>query len=72
MKLRVIIRDSTDYPYQVQVKKNKYTIFWKDISIHSTFEHAENAMRNYKPLPAPGTVMAIYTDEDRLVEKLKG
>jgi hypothetical protein len=29
-------------------------------------------MRNYKPLPAPGTVMAIYTDEDRLVEKLKG
>ena len=72
MKLRVIIRDSTDYPYQVQVKRNKWTIFWKDVSIHNTLEQAETIMKNYKLLPKPGTVMAVYTEADRLADRLKG
>lgn len=72
MKLRIIIRDSREEPYLLQVKHTKWNLFWKDVATFRNLESAEHNMKAYVPPKKPGTVLAEYTDEDRLVDKLKG
>ena len=72
MKLRIIVGNSHGYPYRLQVKRSKWSIFWKDVSIHNNLKDAEFSMKYFTLPPKPGTVIAIYTDKDRLVDKLKG
>ena len=73
MKYRIIVGNSTSYPFEVQMKRSRFS-FWKEITRRKSLEEAEDEMRKYinAKIPATGTVVKIYEESDLLVDKLKG
>lgn len=72
---RIIIRDSSEYPYEVQMKTSKWQIFWKTIDITLTLDSAKNFIKSHyrSPLkPKVGSVIEMYTESDFIVDKLNG
>jgi len=81
MKYRIIgsrNEKREEYPYTLQRQHTlifgiKYFI---SITMHSNIKDAERAMHEdiklQKRLPEPGEIIKVYTEEDLIVDKLKG
>lgn len=82
MKYRIIGNDGekrNEFPYELQREyiswffKMKY---FKGITIHQSMYDAERAMHEdiklQKKLPRPGEVLKVYSEEDLIIDKLKG
>jgi len=74
MKYRIIVTDSTAYPYRVQKKERSFSLFWKDIGGGEDITDAEEVLRKYirAKIPKVGTIIKTYDESDLIVEKLKG
>lgn len=78
MKYRITIRDSDDYPYQVEYKTSWFS-FWNLITVSESVESAEkrikahfDARKKIKLKLKVGKVVKEITEADFLVEKLQG
>ena len=73
MKYRIIIGESTAYPYKVEMKRSIWSS-WQEIDRSRNLPEAEHALKEYikANIPPLGTILKIYEESDILVEKLKG
>ena len=74
MKYRIIVTDSTAYPYKVQKKERSFSLWWKDIGRAEDITEAEEVLHKYirAKIPKIGTIVKMYDESDLVVEKLKG
>jgi len=70
-KYRIVVNDDTARPYRIEKKE---WIFWYKAGVFSSLESAERELRELAKLEIlrPGTVVSEYTEQDFLVDKLKG
>ena len=70
-KYRIVVNDDTSRPYRVE---KKAWIFWHKAGEFSSMDSAERELRELAKLELmrPGTVVSVYTEQDFLVDKLKG
>lgn len=70
-RYRVVVNDSTDYPFLVQ---RKGWFFWHSVGKCRGREEAEHDIRKMAKLELmrPGSVVLEYTEQDYLADKLKG
>jgi hypothetical protein len=73
MKYRIKYTDDKNYPYHVERKSHRF-FFWKTVEIFQTPDQAKNFIREciLNKTPAIGTIIYEYSDEDMVVDKLKG
>lgn len=74
VKYRIIVRNSKDYPYEIQKKEAGFFNHWQHIDIANTAGIAESSMHRHIAAmhPPVGTVVKTYDQRDLLVDKLKG
>jgi hypothetical protein len=70
-KYRIVVNDSTDYPFLVE---RKGWIFWKSFSKERDIDHAKETILKCarQEMLRPGKVVFEYNEDDYLVDKLKG
>jgi hypothetical protein len=80
VKYRIIIGARENYPYEVQYAYRGLFGFlladWKKHDVYSTLPDAEEGLTEAvslrRPRPRAGTVIKVYTEEDEVVDRLKG
>ena len=72
LRYRIVHSDDSNYEYEVQ---KKGWFFWRSVAKYRNITAAEEdiktTIRHYHTRPA-GKVIKEYTDEDYLVDKLRG
>ena len=70
-KYRIVVNDSTDYPYLIC---KKGWIFWNSVGKCRTLEEAKDDLRKLVRLETmkPGSVILEYNEQDYVADKLKG
>jgi hypothetical protein len=82
MKYRIKVRDSSTYPFAVEVGKDKKFLslkwtFWQMTDVFRSIDEAKEQIRYYtrnpdSVIPKVGTVVFNYDESDLVVDKLKG
>lgn len=70
-RYRIVVRNDADYPYHVE---RKGLIFWKLMDKCRRRDDADDVIRKciHLELMRPGTVLVEYTEQDYVMDKLRG
>jgi hypothetical protein len=71
MKYRVKYTGNPKYPYRAE-RKAKSWYFWTTIGAADTQSEAEKLIKRRINMPAYGDIVFEFSEEDIVVEKLKG
>lgn len=71
-KYRIVVIDDESRPFMIQRKR---WLFWKNVDKKYSIDEAEQEIRHFLSKQAKyavGSVVGTYTEEDLLVDKLRG